>query len=228
MVKKIFLILLNGLALGTFLPMALCVFLLSKRARYGFSMSRDRLVKYVPCCDVEELLRALESAEDHRYRMHWGIDPIAIVRAIASVATGGGLQGASTIEQQYVRTCTGRRELSIIRKCEEASIAILLSLSTSKDRIAYSYLSCAYFGEGLCGYKAATSVLPAEEYGESHTFQGAAAIVALLKRPRPISGHARWKSAHSNRVKYIIRRQSLSNTNDSLQRTLITATDFKR
>lgn len=228
MVKKIFLIMLNSLALGTFLPVALCVFVLSSRVRNGFRISRDRLVKYVPSCEVEELLRALEIAEDHRYRMHWGIDLIAIVRAIASVATGGRLQGASTIEQQYVRTCTERRELSIIRKCEEASIAILLSLSTSKDRIAYSYLSCAYFGEGLCGYKAAVSVLPAEEYGESHTSWGAASIVALLKRPRPTSGHSRWMSAHSNRVKYIIRRQSLANNNDSSQRTLISASDCKR
>lgn len=207
MVKKVFLIVLNSLALAAFFPFALCVLALSERARSGFHISREKMTQYVPSFEANELLMALELAEDHRYRTHWGVDPIAIVRAVTSIATGRRLQGASTIEQQYVRTCTGRRELSLARKCEEVSIAIFLSLLTSKTRIAYSYISCAYFGEGLCGYKAAASIFPTEEYGSSNAFRGAAAVIALLKRPRPRLENARWKSVHSSRVEYIIGRQ---------------------
>lgn len=217
MVKKILLRILNGLALGAFFPLALCGFLVNNRVRNGFRKSRNKLVKYVPSSELTELLKALEVAEDHRYRIHWGIDPIGIVRAIAIVATKGRLQGASTIEQQYVRTCTGHAEISVVRKYEEASIAMLLSLTTSKDRIAYSYLSCAYLGEGLFGYKAAESLIVSEGYGDSRSFLGAAAIVALLKRPRSKLRHTRWRLAHSNRVNYIVRRQSLTSSNEALQ-----------
>lgn len=65
--------------------------------------------------EVKALLNALEAAEDHRYRAHLGIDPIAILRAAASTLLKGCLEGGSTIEQQFVRTCTGNAEVSFTR-----------------------------------------------------------------------------------------------------------------
>lgn len=55
-----------------------------------------------------KLINFLISAEDHRFRYHTGVDPIAILRAIYIYIRYGKYQGASTIEQQFIRTVTCR------------------------------------------------------------------------------------------------------------------------
>jgi penicillin-binding protein 1A len=157
--------------------------------------------------EVTALISALEAAEDHRYRTHLGIDPIAIFRAAANILRKRRLEGASTIEQQFVRTCTGKTAISIRRKLEELSITVWLSMLVCKDDIAYSYLMSAYFGYRLCGYRSAISALSAEEYGAAHSPHGAAAIVSLLKRPKPAFDEIDWKIAHQRRIKYVLKRQ---------------------
>ncbi|WP_396957605.1 hypothetical protein [Nitrosomonas sp.] len=61
------------------------------------------------------------------------------------------------------------------------------------------------------------SVLPEEEYGAAHSPHGAAAIVSLLKRPRPMVEEMGWKMAHQQRIRYVLRRQFGACTNHSLQ-----------
>lgn len=153
------------------------------------------------------LLHALESAEDHRYRLHYGIDPIAIIRAAFNIVIRKRLEGASTIEQQYVRTCTGHKAISFTRKLEEASIAVLLSLISNKTDIAYSYLTYAYYGYGLNGYKSAILAFSGREYEIKFSQDLAASVVSLLKRPKPEQENINWKIAHQRRVSYILARQ---------------------
>lgn len=205
--KKIFIRVLNAGAAFSFLPIGTLVFLFSRRARFGYLISRNKLIKPINLAELKPFLMALEAAEDHRYRYHFGIDPIAIIRAMKNTLLGGRLEGASTIEQQFVRTCTGNRTISLTRKLEEVAISVLLSLSSNKDVIAYSYISCAYLGEGLCGYKSAISALWP---GQSETFTNlhrAAVVIAMLKRPRPIGDQEEWKIKIHNRVHYIVSRQ---------------------
>ena len=45
-------------------------------------------------------IQVLVVAEDRRNALHFGVDPIGMIRAAISLVTGKGLQGASTIEQQ--------------------------------------------------------------------------------------------------------------------------------
>src|SRR5208337_2064528 len=61
------------------------------------------------------LRQALIAAEDHRFFNHGGVDPIALVRAIVRFHLRGRLQGASTIEQQLVRTVTMRYDRTVLR-----------------------------------------------------------------------------------------------------------------
>jgi len=204
--KKVFVRTLSFGAIFAFLPIGALALLLSRRARDGYWMSRRMLIKFEPGTDSELFLRILESAEDHRYRDHWGIDPIAIVRAIRNLLLGRRLEGASTIEQQYVRTCTGNRKISLVRKCEEVTVSILLALSSDKNDIAHSYICCAYFGEGLCGYKSVISALWSEESDSSTDLYRAAVVIAMLKRPKPIGDSAKWKIALQNRANYIVSR----------------------
>lgn len=197
---------LNLAAVIVFLPVGAFVLLLSRRARVGYSTARKMLIRYKPEPGAELLIRILEIGEDHRYRNHWGIDFIAILRAIRNFLLKRHLEGASTIEQQYVRTCTLNRKISLVRKLEEATISVLLALSSSKDEVAYSYITCAYFGEGLCGYKAAISALWPEGPSLTIDLYRASAVIAMLKRPRPIASSMKWKVAHQKRVNYIVDR----------------------
>ncbi len=215
--QKILVKALNGLTLVVFLPMALSILTISSRARICLKKSSNMLVRCQVDPEVAVLISALEAAEDHRYRTHWGIDPIAVVRALICTFFKGHLQGASTIEQQYVRTCTGNIEISLSRKLEEAAVAVVIAILNDKDDVAYSYLSCAYFGEGVRGYDKAIEVILPGEFGEASSPFGAAAIVSLLKRPRPVSEHAHWRDAHRNRVNYIVSRQFMACANNSLQ-----------
>lgn len=213
MVQKIILKILNALTLASFLPVALSILAISRRARANLIKTNSMIAKCQITPEVASLISSLEAAEDHRYRTHWGIDSIAIMRALICTVFRGRLQGASTIEQQYVRTCTGDVEISLTRKIEEASVAAVISILNSKDDVAYSYLSNAYFGEGMQGHiKAIDMVLPGE-FGGANSPVGAAAIVSLLKRPRPMSGHAHWKNAHRDRIGYVLSRQSLLSSN---------------
>ncbi|MGL5423658.1 MAG: transglycosylase domain-containing protein [Serratia fonticola] len=95
----------------------------------------------------------LVTAEDHRNPIHYGIDPIAIIRCIYLQLTKKIIQGGSTIEQQLVRTLTGRYEKTLRRKLREQVIAILLTkIVRNKNEIGKAYLHCAYFGHAKEGF----------------------------------------------------------------------------
>lgn len=191
------------------IPVVIFSFILlavNKRVRYGLHLSRKTLV-YCPTSDHEKLLIThLISGEDHRFYNHNGFDPIAILRAIYKRMEAGKLEGASTIEQQYVRTCTARYDISIIRKCEEIAMASLLSITARKDVIAYSYLKIAYYGYELNDIGCAVAKLNkiySFQYDERHL---AGAIISLLKNPIPKNITVRWKEKHTKRALYIIQR----------------------
>ncbi|MRT11072.1 hypothetical protein GJV07_02055 [Enterobacteriaceae bacterium RIT711] len=95
----------------------------------------------------------LVTAEDHRNSMHYGIDPIAIFRCIYMKLTKKTIQGGSTVEQQLVRTLTGRYERTMRRKIREQVIAILLKKKIkNRVKLGKAYLHCAYFGYNKVGF----------------------------------------------------------------------------
>ena len=58
----------------------------------------------------DQLVKATLAAEDHRFRRHPGVDPIAIVRAAARNVWSGSREGGSTITQQTVKLLLARRD----------------------------------------------------------------------------------------------------------------------
>ena len=100
------------------------------------------------------LIQALMAGEDHRFLYHRGLDPIGIVRATVRTL-GGRLEGASTIEQQLVRTLLGDYRISLRRKAREALIASTLVDHFSKIDILRAYLSVAHFGYQARGFQEA-------------------------------------------------------------------------
>lgn len=102
--------------------------------------------------DNPELIRILLLTEDGRFFKHNGIDIRAIIRASYRSLFCARLEGGSTIEQQYVRLITDKRDISLYRKLREMILATKLSNSTPKTHILSSYLSkYKFFGniEGI-------------------------------------------------------------------------------
>jgi len=113
----------------------------------------------VPLSKISQNMRdAVLAAEDHEFYAHGGVDVAAIVRAgIADVLHPRRVQGGSTITQQYVKNAYVGNRRSILRKFNEAIIAIKLERAVSKDMILERYLNTVYFGRGAYGVQAAAS-----------------------------------------------------------------------
>lgn len=143
----------------------------------------------------------LVMAEDHRYFLHYGIDFIAILRALKSIIIDRKYQGASTIEQQLVRVSTYRYERSLRRKIREQLLAILISNCRSKKSIATAYLEIAYFGYSFQGYISLNSYIK-----ENLIYNFEAFTVSLLKYPVPKNKNHEWHLKIQNRIRYIQKR----------------------
>jgi penicillin-binding protein 1B len=90
---------------------------------------------------------AVLAAEDQRFFLHPGVDPLALVRAVmVNVRAGGAEQGGSTLTQQLVKNTFLTPQRTIGRKLREAIIAVLLELHTSKEDILGRYLASVYLG----------------------------------------------------------------------------------
>ncbi|GAA0544436.1 hypothetical protein GCM10009098_09950 [Rheinheimera aquimaris] len=156
------------------------------------TISNSSLDSYVPY---------LVAAEDHRYFQHFGVDPIGVARAIFVKLSRGKIQGASTIEQQFVRVATEDYERSLKRKLREQVVAMMLSRKRTKLDIATAYLSIAHYGQGLNGLTGLTLVVGGNLKLASEADK--ISIVSRLKYPEPSLQSTAWMSKHMNRVKYI-------------------------
>jgi monofunctional glycosyltransferase len=131
----------------------------------------------------ELLLDALILAEDRRYLLHSGVDLIGILRALLVYTISGKLQGASTIEQQFVRTVTLDNRITLSRKIREQKLAIMIAEFTSKKTIANSYLDIAYFGWKMNGIKSSCTRL---RYDINHlNIDQVSHLIAMLRYPMP-------------------------------------------
>ena len=118
---------------------------------------RDRsasteLPDYVP--------NAVIAIEDRRFRSHFGVDPVGLMRAVARNAFAGDVvQGGSTLTQQLAKNMFLTPERSLKRKVQEVMLAVWLETKYSKDEILEMYLNRVYFGSGAYGIDAAAQPL---------------------------------------------------------------------
>ncbi|MFP3907477.1 MAG: transglycosylase domain-containing protein [Acidimicrobiales bacterium] len=129
------------------------------------------------------LIDAVIAIEDERFWLHRGVDPMGLVRAARrNVAEGGITEGGSTITQQTVKNLLIERERSLGGKLEEASLALQLERTHSKERVLELYLNSIYFGKGAYGVEAASRTYFNKSVTDI-TLSEAAVIAGLIKFP---------------------------------------------
>ena len=129
-----------------------------------------------------DLRHAVLAAEDKSFYSQGAFNPIAILRGAINTALGRGLQGGSTITQQYAKTAFLTPDRTIQRKIIELIIAIKLENQLSKDQIFENYLNTIYFGRGAYGVETGAQVY----FGRSAdqlTIPQAAVLAAILRSP---------------------------------------------
>lgn len=99
--------------------------------------------------DVPNLLTsALLAIEDREFYTHLGINPKAILRAmVVNIKAGAVVQGGSTLTQQLVKNFFLTKKKSLVRKVNEAIMALLLEIHYEKNEILQAYLNEIYLGQ---------------------------------------------------------------------------------
>ena len=134
--------------------------------------NENRIV--VPMSKIAPIMRKAQVAiEDERFYQHGGIDPKGLLRALTSNAQGGGVQGASTLTQQYVKVALQNQAQSAgntaaakhavareglqgyVRKLQELRYAVALEQKYTKNQILNGYLNIVYYGDQQYGIEAA-------------------------------------------------------------------------
>lgn len=104
----------------------------------------------------EHFHNALLMHEDRYFYQHFGVNPLAIVRATSSnIQSGKVVSGGSTITMQLARMLE-RRDRTVAAKVIEAFRAVQLELRYDKAEILSFYLSLAPYGGNLEGLASAS------------------------------------------------------------------------
>jgi penicillin-binding protein 1B len=109
--------------------------------------NEDRiLVKYEALPEL--LIKTLIVVEDRSFFSHFGIDLKAIMRAlVANIKAGGVVQGGSTLTQQLVKNFLLTPERTLVRKLNEAAMALMVEARFSKEDILEAYSNEIYLGQ---------------------------------------------------------------------------------
>ena len=131
----------------------------------------------------ESVVHAMIAAEDERFYVHPGIDPIAIGRALWSNLTHGRIvSGGSTITMQVARLLRDDPPRTVGNKLVEMHIALRLALRRSKAEVLSMWINRVSFANRAHGIEAAAQLY----FGKSArdlTRAEAAYLVGLPRSP---------------------------------------------
>jgi penicillin-binding protein 1A len=141
----------------------------------GQSIPIKALPPYLP--------QAFIAIEDRRFRSHFGIDPLGLLRALfVNLRAMSVREGGSTLTQQLAKNLFLTDERTITRKLDEVVLSLWLEAEYSKNEILELYLNRVYFGAGAYGIEAA-----AQRYFDKParfvTLGEAAILAGLVKAP---------------------------------------------
>jgi membrane peptidoglycan carboxypeptidase len=145
------------------------------------------------------------AGEDPRFYSHGGVDIQGTVRGVLSTVAGGGVQGGSSITQQYVKNVLLQKcealpsktkeqktkyqncvidstGVSPDRKVKEMKFAIGIEKKYTKDQILVGYLNIAGFGGSVYGIEAAAKYYY-NTTAAALTPSQAASLIAIVNEP---------------------------------------------
>ena len=160
--------------------------------------------EWVPFAQIPpSIIEAILTIEDRRFYSHFGIDPIAVGRALwANVIKGGVVQGGSTITQQLAKNLFYSPQRTMGRKFKEALAAMVLEVKYTKQEILESYLNEIYLGQA--GFVSIYGVSEAAHryFGKTLqelTVEEVAMIAGLVKGPNSYAPTKHPESAKQRR-----------------------------
>lgn len=133
------------------------------------------------------VVSATIAAEDRRFDRHFGVDPIAIVRAaVHDVRHRQIVEGGSTITQQVAKLLLQPANRSVMQKLRETVLALRLEHRYSKAGILAMYLTLAPYGNRITGITRASRTY----FGcdpQQLTLAQAAYLASLPQRPSAVN-----------------------------------------
>ncbi len=163
---------------------------------------------WVPGREIPEAVkRAFLVAEDRRFYLHPGFDPLAIARALRANLRGGRIvSGASTITQQVARLLHPR-ERSYEAKVIEILQAVRIETILSKEEILEQYLNRVPLGNNLQGVEVASRVYFGKGVRDV-TVAEAAVLAALPKAPGRLDPYGPRRAALMARKEWVLSRMA--------------------
>ncbi|MEU3568121.1 transglycosylase domain-containing protein [Kitasatospora sp. NPDC036755] len=147
-------------------------------ARTGAVNRTDVPIDQIPL----QTQQAVVSAEDRTFYQNRGIDLKGMLRAGWNTLLGKGMQGGSTITQQYVKNYYLTQDRTIERKGRELLIALKVDQQRDKREILAGYLNSSYFGRGAYGIQSAAHAYYGVDASALTLGQGAY-LASLLQAP---------------------------------------------
>jgi penicillin-binding protein 1C len=142
--------------------------------------------KYVTC---------LINYEDRWFRWHPGVNPVAVIKALAdNIRAGETVRGGSTITMQVARLARGNPDRTYSGKIIELFSALKLELLRSKNKILILYAANAPFGGNTVGLEAAAWRYTGRSSNDM-TWAEAATLAVLPNAPSLI-----YPGRHSERL----------------------------
>jgi penicillin-binding protein 1B len=149
------------------------------------------------------LVNAVIAIEDHRFLEHRGVDWWGILRALWTDLRAGRLaQGGSTITQQLVKNYFLTSERTLRRKIVEASMALVLESSYSKDEILEMYLNEIYMGQHGSVAIHGMGEAARHYFGrnvEDVTLPEAAVLAGMIQKPNALSPYRHVQACRERR-----------------------------
>jgi len=94
------------------------------------------------------LVTGLQAVEDRHFKQHPGVDLKGIARAmLANLRAGRAVQGGSTLTQQLVKNFFLTQDRTVVRKFNEAIMALLLEYHYDKAEILEAYINEVFLGQ---------------------------------------------------------------------------------
>jgi penicillin-binding protein 1C len=159
------------------------------------------------------IVAATVAAEDRRFFLHPGVDPVAIARAaFRNLRSGRAAEGGSTLTQQLAKMLW-RRPRTLSGKVREAILALRLEHRWSKREILARYLSLAPYGNQWVGIEAASRGYFGSS-PEALTVAQAAFLAGLPQRPTTLDPYRNLEGALARQKEILdrmVRSGALSN-----------------